>query len=52
MDIFKIAVPTGTEVGTNTSADGTIPETSEECMILVIKEEREGKQSLTKYVGV
>ncbi len=51
MDVFKLAVPTGTEVGTNTSADGTIPETSEECMIWVIKE-REDKLSLTKYVGV
>lgn len=32
-------------------AEGTIPEVREECMIAVIREDREGKQTFTRMVG-
>lgn len=32
-------------------AEGTIPEVREECIMLVIREAREGKQAFTKMVG-
>lgn len=31
--------------------EGTIPEVREECIMLVIREAREGKQAFTKMVG-